>query len=154
MLNLFDVALPLRDALAGDTSNLTAGSTTLQVLVPLTSLSAALGASGLVLSAAPDGSLAVATTVTVAGQPIPLTGSAKITVADNTLTLAVGSLTAAGVNLTPVITAAANALAGTLSKSFPLTGLPFSVTTAAVSVSGGGVVVTASTGVIALADLK
>jgi hypothetical protein len=117
-------------------------------------LSAALGASGLVLSAAPDGSLAVATTVTVAGQQIPLTGSAKVTVADNTLTLAVGSLTAAGVNLTPVITAAANALAGTLSKSFPLTGLPFSVTTAAVSVSGGDVVVTASTGVIALADLK
>jgi len=153
VLDLSQVTLPLRDALAGDTSHLAAAGTTLQVLIPLTSLSAALGPT-LTLAAAPDGSLAVSTTVSVAGRQIPVTGTAAITVANDTLTVAVGSLTAAGVDLTPLISSAAAALAVSLSRSFPLTGLPFTVTQAAVSVSGGDVVLSAGTGPIALADLK
>jgi hypothetical protein len=92
--------------------------------------------------------------VTVAGRQIPLTGTASITVANDTLTLSVNSLTAAGLDLTPVVSAAANALAGGLTTSFPLTGLPFSVTQANVSVVGGDVVVTATTGPVLLSDLK
>lgn len=153
-LNLFQVTLPLRDALSGNTSQLAAQSTTLQVLIPLTSLSAALKQPNLTLSAAPDGSLAVATSVTVAGREIPLTGTASITVENDTLTLAVDSLAAAGLDLTPVVTAAANALVGGLRRSFPLTGLPFSVTAATVSVAGGDVVVSATTGPVLLSDLK
>jgi len=154
LLNLSQVTLPLRDALSGNTSQLAAQATSLQVLVPLTSLSAALGRPDLTLAAGPDGSLAVSTTVSIAGQQIPVTGTAMITVADDTLTLSVGSLTAAGVDLTPVVTAAADALAGGLTRSFPLTGLPFSVTEADVSVAGGDVVLTASTGPVLLADLR
>ena len=154
VLYLSEVAIPLREAVSGDTSHLTAQSTTLQALVPLSSLSAALGQTDLTLSAAPDGSLAVTTTVSVAGQQIPVTGTAKITVANDTLTVAVGSLSAAGVNITPLISAAANALAVGLSRSFPLTGLPFTVTQAGVAVSGGDVVLTATTGPVALADLR
>ncbi len=153
-LDLSQVTLPLQDALSGNTSQLAAQSTMLQVLIPLSSLSAALNQPNLSLSAAPDGSLAVSTSVTVAGQQIPLTGTASITVANDTLTLSVGSLAAAGIDLTPIISAAANALAGGLSTSFPLTGLPFSVTAANVSVVGGDVVVTATTGSVLLSDLK
>ncbi len=153
-LNLSQVTVPLRDALSGNTSQLAAQSTNLQVLIPLSSLSAALNQPNLTLSAAPDGSLAVSTSVTVAGRQIPLTGTATITVANDTLTLSVGSLAAAGLDLTPIVTAAANALAGGLTKSFPLTGLPFSVTAANVSVVGADVVVTASTGPVLLSDLK
>ena len=93
------------------------------------------------------------TTVTVAGQQIPLTGTATITVENDTLTLAVGSLKAAGLDLTPVISAAADALAGGLSRTFPLTGLPFTITQADVSVVGDDVVVTASTGPVLLSQI-
>ena len=151
--NLNQVALPLQDAINANADNLTAGSTSVQLLVPLTSLQAAIG-NNVTLSAAPDGGLAVSTTVPVAGQQIPLTGVATVTVANDTLTLGVGSLSAAGVNLTPLITAAADALAGGLTKSFPLTGVPFTVTEAAVTVSGSDVVLTADTGAVALADLE
>ncbi len=153
-LNLAQVTVPLRDALSGNTSQLAAQSTNLQVLIPLSSLSAALNQPNLTLSAAPDGSLAVSTSVTVAGRQIPLTGTASITVANDTLTLSVGSLAAAGLDLTPIVTAAANALAGGLTKSFPLTGVPFTVTAADVSVSGSDVVLTADTGAVALAELE
>ena len=152
-LTLGVVTLPLRDAMTGDTSNLTAQSTTLQVRIPLTSLAAALQ-NDLTLSAAPDGSLAVSTTVRVAGQPFVVSGTATLAVADDTLTLTVGSLTAAGIDLTPVVQAAADALAVGLSRSFALTGLPFTVTQANVTVNGGDVVVTTSTGPVRLADLK
>jgi len=153
MLTLSTVALPARDALSRDTSNLTAQATSLQVFIPLSSLAAALQ-NDLTLSAAPDGSLAVSTTVTVAGQPFAVTGTATLSVADDTLTLTVGSLTAAGIDLTPVVQAAANALAAGLSRSFALTGLPFTVTQAGVTVSGSDVVVTATTGPVRLADLR
>ena len=154
VLNLSQVTLPLGDALSGNTSQLAAQAATLQVLVPLTSLSAALGQPDLTLAAGLDGSLAVTTSVSVAGQRIPLEGTATITVADDTLTLAVGSLAAAGIDLTQIATTAADALAGGLARSFPLTGLPFSVTEANVSVAGGDVVLTAETGPVQIADLK
>jgi hypothetical protein len=154
VLTLSQVTEPLRDALAGDTSQLAAQATNLQVRVPLAALSAALDQPGLTLSAAPDGSLAVSTAVSVLGRQIPVTGTAKITVSNDTLTLAVGSLTAAGVDVTALATAAANTLASTLTKTFSLAGLPFSVTDAAVEVSGSDVVLTATTGPVKLADLK
>lgn len=153
VLTLVTVTLPLRDALSGDTSNLAAQATNLQVLIPLSSLAAALQ-NDLTLSAAPDGSLMVSTTLRVAGQPIVVTGTATLTVADDTLTLSVGSLTAAGIDLTPVVKAAADSLAVELSRSFALTGLPFTVTQASVTVTGSDIVVTADTGPVRLGDLK
>ncbi len=152
--DLTGVALPLRDVLNQDTSALTAESTRLQALVPLASLSGALGRSDLTLSAAPDGSVSVATSVTVAGRRIPLTGTGAITISDNTLTIAVRSLTAADRDVTPAITDAADALAGGLSRSFPLQGLPFTITSADVAVAGGDVVLTAITGPVTLEQLR
>ncbi len=152
--DLSTVTLPLHDVINQDTSTLTAQSTRLQVLIPLTSLSDALGQPDLTLAAAPDGSLAVTTKLSIAGRQVGLTGTASMTVSEDTLTVAVTSLTAAGPEVTPVITAAADALVAGLSRSFPLTGLPFSITSSDVAVAGGDVVLTATTGPVTLAELR
>lgn len=148
------VALPLREVINQDTSSMTARSTRLQLLVPITSLSDALGRPDVTLSAGPDGSLAVSATVSVAGLQVPLTGIASVTVSANTLTVATKSLSAAGVDVTPAVTAAADALAGGSSRSFTLSGLPFTITGAEVSVASGDVVITGSTGPVSLAQLR
>ena len=152
--SLAQVALPPRDLIDQDTSRLTAESTRLRALIPLASLAVALGQPGLTLAAGPDGALAVSATVTLLGQQVPLTGTAVVTVADDTLTIAVRSLTAAGLDVTPALTAATDALAGGLTRSFPLTGLPFRITGANVTVDGSDVLLTATTGPVALADLQ
>ncbi len=152
--SLAQVALPPGDLINQDTSGLTAQSTRLQALIPLSSLAAALGQPGLTLSAAADGSVAVAATVPLLGQQVPLTGTALVTVRDETLTISIRSLAAAGLDVPPALTAAADAFAGGLSRSFQLTGLPVRITTADVTVEGSDVVVTATTGPVALADLQ
>jgi hypothetical protein len=154
ILALSDVSLPLGDALAGNTSQLAAQTSILHVLVPLSSLSAAVGQPNLTLSAAADGGLAVTTSVDIAGRQIPLSGTATITVTNDTMTLSVRSLAAAGIDLTRVLTAASDAVAGDLSRSFPLPGLPFTVTQADVSVAGDDLVLTATTGYVRLSDLR
>jgi hypothetical protein len=154
VVDLVEVTLPPADALAGDTTLLRAQSAALQVLVPLTSLAAALGNPTVTLGPAPDGSLMVSGTVAVLGQSIPVTGTASVSVADSALTLSVGSLTAAGVDLTAVVSGAVQALAGDLTTTIPLPGLPFSVTNADISVTSSDVVVTASTGPVLLSDLR
>ncbi len=151
---LSTVALPLREVINQDTSAMTARSTRLQLLVPVTSLSDALGRPDVTLSAGPDGSLAVTATVSIAGLRVPLTGTASVTVSENTLTVATDSLTAAGVDVTPAITAAVDTLVGGLRRSFTLTGLPFTITGAEVSVASGDVVITGTTGPVSLAQLR
>ena len=152
--DLSTVTLPLRDMINQDSSALTAQSTRLQALVPLVSLAAALGEPNLELSAGPDGSVAVSTTLSIAGRQIPLTGTATVSVANDTLTIAVESLGSAGADVAPAITAAADALVGGLNRSFPLQGLPFTITTAGVAVAGGDVVITATTGPVTLEQLR
>lgn len=154
VLNLFDVTMPLRDALAGDTSHLTANSTTLQVLIPLSSVQAAIARPDLTLSAAPDGGLMVSTTVSALGQQIPVSGVATLSVTGDSLTLTVGSLTAAGVDLTDILKSAVQALAGSLTTTIPLGALPFSVTDADVAVTASDIALTVSTGPVTLNDLR
>ncbi len=152
--DLSTVSLPLRDVISQDTSALTAQSTRLQALVPLSSLAAAFGDPNLTMSAAPDGSVAVSTTLAIAGRRIPLAGTASVTVADDTLTITVKSLDAAGVDGSPETTAAASELVGGLSRSFPMQGLPFTITTGDVTVAGEDVVITATTGPVTLSQLR
>ncbi|HYN72824.1 MAG TPA: DUF2993 domain-containing protein [Nakamurella sp.] len=148
------VALPLRDALAGNTSTLTAQSANVRALIPLDSLAAALGRPDLTLSAGPDGGIVAAATLTVAGQSIPLTGAATISITDGKLTMTVAHLSAAGLDLTPVASAAADALAGQLSASRSLAGLPFAITDAVASVRGRDLVLTVTTGAFRLSQLR
>ena len=119
-LTLPSLRVPIGDALSGNTENATAQSSTTEVLIPATALSAALGRPDLVWSAGADGDPTVSTTVDLLGQQIPVSGTADVTVSNNTLSLAVQNLTAAGIDLTPALSAAAGALASTLSLSVPL----------------------------------
>jgi hypothetical protein len=148
------VALPLRDALAGNTSTLTAQSANVRALIPLDSLAAALGRPDLTLSAGPDGGIVAAATLTVAGQSIPLTGAATIRITNGKLTMTVAHLSAAGIDLTPVAAAAADVLAGQLSASLSLAGLPFAITDAVASVRGKDLVLTVTTGAVRLSQLR
>ncbi len=152
-LTLSSLRVPIGDALSGNTENATAQSSTTEVLIPATALSAALGRPDLVWSAGADGDPTVSTTVDLLGQQIPVSGTADVTVSNNTLTLAVQNLTAAGIDVTPALSAAASAVASTLVLSVPLGTLPVEVTGGTVTVSGPNVVLTATTGPIRFADL-
>ena len=153
-VDLTTVTLPLRDAIAGDTSNMTAAATALQVVIPLAALQTALGRPDVTLSAGPNGTLQVSSTVTVAGVSFPVSGTAKVSVSNDALTLSVEQLSAAGVDLTPVAQGAASALASGLTTTIPLQGLPFTVTSGDVQVSGSDVVITVSTGPVTFRDLQ
>lgn len=153
-VDLTTVTLPLRDAIAGDTSRLTAQATNLQVVIPISSLQAALPRQDVTLSAGPNGTLQAAATITVLGVGIPLTGSAKLSVADDQLTLTVDNLSAAGVDLTQSAQQAASALASGLTTTIPLAGLPFTVTSGDVQATGSNVVITVDTGPITFQELQ
>lgn len=153
VLNLFDVTLPTDQALAGDTSNLRAQSTALNVLIPLATVEAALNRSDVALSAGPDGTLQVATTVSVLGQQVPVSGTARLSVTDNVLNFSVVSLSAAGIDLGPAVTSAVNSLAGSLATTIPLDGLPLKITDAEISIVGADISITVSTGQVLFSDL-
>lgn len=153
-VDLNTVTLPLGDALKGDTSHLAAESTQLQVLIPLSSLQAALPRPDVTLSAGPDGTLQANASVTVLGVTIPLTGAAKLSVADDQLTLTVDNLSAAGIDLTPAAQQAAAALSTGLTTTIPLAGLPFTVTSGDVQTTGTDVVITVNTGSVMFQELK
>ena len=152
--DLETVDLPLRDALAGNASNLTAQSANVRALIPLDSLAAAVGQPDLTLSAGPDGGIIAAATLTVLGQSIPLTGAATISITNGRLILTVAHLSAAGIDLTPVAAAAADVLAGQLSTSLSLAGLPFAITDAVAAVRGNDLVLTVTTGAFRLSQLR
>lgn len=153
-VTLTTVALPLQDALAGDTSRLTAQSTDLQVVIPIASLQAALPRQDVTLTAGPNGTLQAGAVLTVLGVDIPLSGAAKLSVANDELTLTVDSLSAAGIDLTQAAKQAAAALASGLTTTIPLAGLPFTVTSGDVEVTGSNVVITVTTGPVTFQDLK
>jgi hypothetical protein len=122
-------------------------------VIPAASLSAALGRPDLMWSAGPEGSPTVSTSVDLAGEQIPVSGTADVRVSNETLVLTVQSLTASGVEVTPALSAAASDLARSLTVSVPLGELPFAVTDADVTVTGSDVVLSATTGPIRFADL-
>lgn len=153
-VTLTTVAMPLRDAVAGDTSHLTAQATSLQVVIPISALQAALPRQDVTLSAGPNGTLQAGTTLTVLGVAIPVTGSAKLSVANDELTLTVDNLSAAGIDLTQAAQQAASAVASGLTTTIPLVGLPFTVTGGDVQTSGGDVVITVDTGPVTFQELR
>ena len=148
------VNLPLRDALAGSAANLTAQSANVRALIPLDSLAAALGRPDLTLSAGPDGGIVAAATLDVLGESIPVTGAATVSITNGRLMLTVEHLSAAGIDVTPVASAAADVLAGQLSTSLSLAGLPFAITDAVAAVRGTDLVLTVTTGAFRLSQLK
>ncbi len=130
-VELYDVDLPLRDALAGDTSNLVAGSATVQGRLSFADLGEALAQTGAVAAPGPDGAIRVTTTVTVAGRRIPVTADLIASFTSGVLHLKATDVTAAGFAVPDV-----DDVTRALSVDLPLTGLPFRIDTATLVSTG------------------
>lgn len=145
-VELIGVRLPFADAVSGTVERLTADSARARLAVPVDSIAAATGLPELQITSV-DGGLALSTTVTALGQQFPITARLDAAVTDSTLTLRSGSISGAGVTIPPEAVAA---LSGLVDLSVPLAGLPFTVTSGRVSVSGADVVVDATTSALDL----
>lgn len=161
--DLQDVTLPLSDVMGGTVDNLTAQSSVLRAYLPLSSLPAAIGQnsngqSAVTFSPGANGGVQVSTTVTVLGQQVPLSGTASLSISNDTLRISVSDLQAAGVALTATNQQAAGASADQLEQALtttvPLNWLPFTVTGGNVSVAGNDLVLTVSTGAFTLSQLR
>jgi hypothetical protein len=140
-VDLHDVQLPLSDAIGGDVSDLVARRADFQAVIPATSLGDALDQQNLTVTPTADGLVQIGTTVTIAGQTIPVTVAASASITDGSLALTAKLISAAGMTLPPNVT---QALQARLSVKLPLSALPFSIKAAGVSAQDGALVVTAT----------
>jgi hypothetical protein len=138
-VELYDIDFPLSDALKGDTSQLTAGRAELIGTIPDSAITAALPQTGVTISAGKDGGVRLSTTVTVQGQPVPVTADVVASYRSGILHLDATGITAAGIALPNVAQLTRN-----LSLQLPLTGLPFTVETATVTAAGTNVLLSAT----------
>jgi hypothetical protein len=109
-----------------------------------------------------DGKLLVGATVDISGggflpdQEIKVSGQAKLTVTDNSVKIDVTQLTAPDTNLPSLLQSlldsALDNIAGRLSTSVGLSGLPYDLTVNSVKVADDGLDVTATTGHVVLAQ--
>ncbi|SDO44724.1 Protein of unknown function [Nakamurella panacisegetis] len=145
IVDLYTVDFPLSDALKGDTSHLTADQGRLVGQIAAGKIAALLPQAGVRISAGPDGSIRLATTVSVAGQKIPLTADLVTSFESGSLHLDAENLDAAGIALPNVA-----GLQKNLSLVLPLKGLPFAVESADLTASGSNLVLTATAKNIAM----
>ncbi|WP_164479247.1 DUF2993 domain-containing protein [Nakamurella antarctica] len=150
-LTLRDTTIGLSDAVAGNIDAMVAGAADLIVTLPVSSLAAALRLTGLAIATAPDGALAISSTIALAGQSIPVTGILQAKIVDSVVQLRVGSLSAVGLAAPPQLLAAAGAGLGV---DLPLTAVPFRIDAASVSAVGGNVVITGAASNVRVADLR
>ncbi|MBN9608314.1 MAG: DUF2993 domain-containing protein [Actinobacteria bacterium] len=139
--DLYDVSYPLRSAISGTVDGLTIGRAQLRLTVPATDLGSVLGVPNLTLSSTAGTAIRLHTSVTVAGETVPVTADVAISMTDRTLHLSASALSAGGVSLPSALI---GELHRRLTVSVPLPGLPFGVTSAVISVSGGDLVISAS----------
>lgn len=140
-VDLYDVTLPLSDALGGKVEELTAKRAQLRAVIPGDQLTALLQQPGMTLAPAADGTVRVSTTIAVDGRTFPITVDVGITIADGSLTLTARPITAAGVQ---VPAALAGELQKRLTTSIPLRSLPFPLDNATVTAQDGNLVVAAT----------
>jgi hypothetical protein len=132
--DLYDVGYPLRSAISGTVDGLTIGRAELRLTVPATDLGSVLGVPNLTLSSTGGTGIRLHTSVTVAGETVPVTADVAISMTDRTLHLSASALSAGGVSLPSALI---GELHRRLTVSVSLPGLPFGVTSAVISVSGG-----------------
>lgn len=149
VVELYDVTYPLSAAFSGSTDEMVARRADLRATIPAAALSAHLQQTGLTLSAGDGGAARLSTTVDVLGRQVPVSADIQLTLADGTLTLTPGQVTADGVDLPDPA-----ALAQALTLSVPLTGLPINLDAASVGVVDDAVVVTATVLDLRVSDLR
>ena len=137
--DLYTVDFPLSDAVKGDTSNLTAGQVHLVGQIAGSKITALLPQAGVKLSAGTDGAIRLSTTVSVAGQKVPVTADLVSSFESGSLHLDAENLSADGISLPDVA-----GLTKNLSLTLPLKGLPFTVQSADLTASGSNLVLTAT----------
>lgn len=140
-LDLTDIDYPLRDAIAGTTRGLTVGQAGLRLVISAQDLAAALGLPDLTLSSAGGAGIRFATSVSVAGTAIPVAADVTIRMADGRLRLSAGAVSADGAR---VPSAVVGDLTRRLTTSIPVPQFAIHVTSGAVSLSDGSVVITAT----------
>jgi hypothetical protein len=138
-IELYDVNFPLRDAIKGDTSNLTAAHATVNGVIPDSEIAAAMNQPNVTISSGQNGSIRLSTSVSVFGQKIPITADMVVSYSAGTLHLHATGLTAAGLSLS----ALTNLTKG-LSLSLPLKDLPFTLDAATLTASGSNLLLTAT----------
>lgn len=148
--DLYDVTYPLRNAIDRTADNLTIGRATLRVVIPATDLGAAIGVPDVTVSSAGGTAIRLHTTVSVAGEAFPVTAEVAATLTGRTLHLSAAPISAAGVS---VPSALVSGLQKRLTASIPLPQLPFDVTAATVSASGGSLVIQATATDLRATDL-
>ena len=141
---LYDVVLPLGDAINGDTKNLTAARADVVGTLPAATVAALFALAGTRISAGPNGAIRIGTTVSVAGQSIPVTADLVSSYSSGALHLNAKNITADGFTLPDVAQVSQD-----LSLDLPLKDLPFTVRTATLTAAGANLVLTA-----AAADLR
>lgn len=140
---LYDVTLPLSDALGGRADQLTAGRADVTARIPSESLGTVLNQPRLRVTGGADNAVRVSTTLSAAGQSLPVTAEVSASVTDNTLRLTgerlVGELPG-GLNAS-----LADQFVRQLNFSVPLTDLPVTIASGSVRADGSTLVVTAET---------
>lgn len=149
-LDLFDVTLPLSDALSGTLDQLTAARATLHATIPAASLATVLGRPGLTVTESRKAVIRIGTTIAVAGTVVDVTVDVAVSVSKGVLHLVARPSSAGGVAIPAVV---AQKVGAELTKNIPLTGLPFPLDTATVTAKSGALDLTASATDISAADL-
>lgn len=148
--DLYDVALPLSDALSGNVDKLTAGHATIRASIPPAALSTVLGQQQITVAVGTNGALRLGTSIAAAGQTFSVQVEVKPSVSKGVLHLSGGTVVNAPAALPPALTAS---LVKGLNIDIPLSGLPFLIESAAATVEGGSLIVTAQTGPVKIGEL-
>lgn len=153
-LDLFDVTLPLSDALSGTIDKLTAGRGTLTAEIPAASLATVLGRPGLTVGGAGSDpgsdTVQISTTVAVAGTVLTVTVEVTVSVSNGVLHLVASPASVGGVAVPADV---AQKIGTELTVDLPLTGLPFPLQNATVSAKDGSLDLFATATGISAADL-
>jgi hypothetical protein len=150
-LDFFNARIPASKVLHGQVSTVPVQHVTGSMDVPFTQLSAASGVAGLSgLSAVPDESdeIQLAETVQVASVSVPAQLVARISVANDSISVAPVSVTAAG--LTPIPASVSGAVLAKAAFSVKLPGLPDGVQLTGFTIDASGISVTMSADALVL----
>lgn len=136
-MDLVGLRLPLGNALAGNLDGVSADSTQARITVPTGSLAIAANVPGLTFSSE-GGQLAAGATVTVFGTSYAVTAPLTLTVDADAITVTSEAVSGVGAELS---TAVQQAIGTLVAVTVPLTGLPFTVEHASVTLVGSDLVI-------------
>lgn len=138
VVQLYDVTLPLSDAIGGDVQRLAAGTAELHATFPVSEVLTALHQGAGTLTAAADGGLTLSSSVSLAGRGFPVSVELGIQIVGGSLQVRARSIRAAGISA-----AALPGLRSAFTLDVPLAGLPVPVQAGTVSVQGSRLVLDA-----------